>query len=175
MNRPLRALIALACGAALLSFAPFAVAQDHLGPAAGGMGEKWKEHQHERDEARARALHDILNIRADQEATFQAFIASMKSPDHGDHPGGPGGSRDELAHLTTPQRLDRIAAKMAEHQARFQQHADAVKRFYAALNPEQQRAFDALGAMHGMDGGGHMGPDPHEMGPHEMGPPGRGE
>ena len=102
-----------------------------------------------------RALHDILNIRPSQEAAFQAFIASMK-------PLGPGERHDvdrprEMAGVTTPQRLDKMAARIAEHQARFQRHAAAVKTFYAALSPEQQKAFDALGAMHRMPGGHGFG------------------
>ena len=172
MNRTLRALIGLAAGAALLSSATYAAAQEHPAQGLGAMAEKWKDHWQERAEAHARALHDILNIRPDQDAAFQAFVASMKPPlpgDHKDHDGG----RAEFARLTTPQRLDRMAAMMAEHQARFQHHAEAVKAFYAALSPEQQRAFDALQSMRGMGGGGpgfaggHMGPGPGE-GPHAM-------
>ncbi|HEY2660060.1 MAG TPA: Spy/CpxP family protein refolding chaperone [Caulobacteraceae bacterium] len=168
MNRPLRALIGLAAGAALLSTATYAAAQEHPAQAPGAMAEKWKEHRHERADAHARALHDILNIRPDQDAAFQAFLASMKPPEHGDHKGHEDG-RAEFAHLTTPQRLDRKAAMMTEHQARFQQHVAAVKTFYAILSPEQQRAFDALNAMHGrgggrgFGGGGHMGPGPQAM------------
>ena len=195
MNRPLRALLGLAAGAALLSTAPFAAAQDHAPPTSGDMAEKWKEHHHERAEAHAKALHAILNIRQDQEAAFQAFIGSMKPLEHGDMQHGdmhgdqmrPEGGAGEMANLTTPQRLDRMAEMMAkhdaEHQAAFQRHAQAVKTFYAVLSPEQQHAFDALGALHGMHGshgpegfGGHDGPGGEDhmgldhMGPDHMGP-----
>lgn len=54
----------------------------------------------------------------------------------------------EEAALTTPQRLDRMVEHMAEesarHQSELRSHVDAVKRFYAALSPSQQKAFDAL-------------------------------
>ena len=194
MNRPLRALLGLAAGAALLSTASFAAAQDHAPPTSGAMAGKWKEHHHERAEAHAKALHAILNIRPDQEAAFQAFIGSMKPPEHGDMQHGdmhgdhmrPEGGPGEFANLTTPQRLDRMAEMMAkhqaEHQAAFQRHAQAVKTFYAALSPDQQHAFDALGALHGMHGGhgfhghegfgGHGGAD--HMGPDHMEPGGMG-
>lgn len=62
----------------------------------------------------------------------------------------------EEAALTTPQRLDRMVQHMTEadrrREAEVQSHADAVKRFYAALTPGQQKAFDALhhGGMGGM-------------------------
>ncbi len=193
MKRPLLALIGLAAGAVLLSSAAAVAAQEHPASPPAAMGEKWREHMRQRMDAHIHALHDILNIHPNQEAAFQAFIASMKPPEQGDHAHddhehgdhhdmdrGPG----EMAGLTTPQRLDRMAAKMAEHQAAFQRHASAVKTFYAALSPEQQKAFDALGAMRhghgehefgGMGEHGPMGDGPHAMegpdGSDGMGPP----
>ena len=73
-----------------------------------------------------------------------------------------------MQNLTTPQRLDRMAARMAERQQRFAQHAAAVKQFYAQLTPAQQKAFDAMhhGGKHkrmmkrhmgGHGGGEHQG------------------
>lgn len=170
---PLRALVGLAAGAALLSSAPFAAADPLAGaPAPGAMAEHWRQHRQEREEAHARALHDVLNIRADQEPAFHAFLDAMKPPEMGDHergkggPGGPG-APDEMAHLTTPQRLDRMSARMAERQARMQSHIQAVKTFYAALSPEQQRAFDSLGELRHF-GGGHGGPGRGGPGPQAM-------
>ena len=68
-------------------------------------------------------------------------------------------TRAEEAALTTPQRLDRMVKAMADHMARRQAeveaHVAAIKQFYAALTPAQQKAFDAL--HDGMVGGG-MGP-----------------
>jgi Spy/CpxP family protein refolding chaperone len=46
-----------------------------------------------------------------------------------------------------------MAARMAERQARFQTTAAATKTFYAALTPEQRRAFDAMPKL----AGGHRG------------------
>ncbi len=71
----------------------------------------------------------------------------------------------EEAAMTTPQRLDLMVKHMSEHmaeaQSHMQQHVDAVKRFYAALSPSQQKAFDAMhegmmGGMHGMGDGMHI-------------------
>lgn len=106
-------------------------------------------HMHRHGEAKAKALHDILNVRPEQEPAFQAFVSSMKPPvDRDEHK-----SRDEArAPLTTPERLDRMTAHMAERQAAFQRHVEAVKQFYAVLSPDQRRAFDALTGMM-MDGG----------------------
>jgi protein CpxP len=134
---------------------------------------KMREHMHQRAEARAKALHDILNITPDQEAAFQTFIASIKPPE-GRGPMDGHHDRGEMSALTTPERLDKVAARIAERQAAFQRRADAIRHFYAALSPAQQRAFDAMhglmgghhghGGGHGWGGEGHMGQPPHEQG-----------
>jgi len=82
------------------------------------------------------------------------------------------GRRDEMekkraaeAALTTPQRLDEMVKhmqdRMAKRQTEMQAHIAAIKQFYAALTPSQQKAFDALhgGMMHGGmgQGRGHGG------------------
>ena len=150
------AALSLAAGVATATFAqtppaaaPNAAAHEH-----------WAERAHHHAEARAKALHDILNIRPDQDAAFQTFLAAMKPPEHADGRRGWDQDREGMEHLTTPERLDKMAARLAEHQAEFQRHADAIKAFYAVLSPEQQRAFDALPPRfgHGGHGGhGHFG------------------
>lgn len=124
-------------------------------------------------ERHAQHLRDALQLRPDQEPALRAFIAAT-APKPGewekmrkDH--------DAAQHLTTPERLDRMQAKMAEHEARFRAHAEALKRFYAQLSPAQQKAFDAMpmhgpgmGMGHGMHGmhGGPGGHDGMRHGPH---------
>jgi hypothetical protein len=109
-------------------------------------------------------LHDLLQIKPDQEAAFHAYLTAMTPPPMN----GKGGPRREHAPgampMTTPERLDRMAARMAERDARFQKTAAATKTFYAALTPDQRRAFDAMpmmrGGHHGHWGGhkgGHWG------------------
>jgi Skp family chaperone for outer membrane proteins len=73
--------------------------------------------------------------------------------------------REAEMAMTTPQRLDAMVKHMAERaakrQAEMQAHVKAVKTFYAALTPSQQKAFDALhgagmgGGIRGMHDGGH--------------------
>jgi periplasmic protein CpxP/Spy len=130
-------------------------------------------------ERHAQHLRDALQLRPDQEPALRALIASMQPPpgdqEHmrKDHEAG--------ARLSTPERLDRMAARMAEHAARFRQRADAVKRFYAQLSPTQQKAFDAMPMKmghgmheHGMGGHGMMN-GPHGPGGREHGPPPAGD
>jgi protein CpxP len=149
----------------------------------------------ERAERRAAHLRDVLQLRQDQEPALQALMSSMRPPEGMRRGmgmmgrGGPGGMRpggmgpdgagaDE--HLTTPQRLDRMAEMMSRRQQAFQARAEAIRRFYAQLSPVQQRAFDALPPMGGHRGmgmggrGGHRGfghGGPGMMG-HRMGGPG---
>lgn len=122
----------------------------------------------------AQKLRDALQLTPAQEPALQALLTSMKPPEGmGEHMGmGMKEDHEAMAKMTTPQRLEKMRARMTEHMAAFDQHAQAVTRFYAQLTPAQQKAFDALTPMmmhHGMGGmhGEHrMG---HEMGGHEMG------
>jgi hypothetical protein len=200
-----RAVVGFVAAAALASVSTFALAQ--AAPAGGAPTAEqraaWRAkaegRMHEHMEMHAKHLHDLLQLRPDQDAALQTLLAAMAPAHMGDHHMGPGGpghmdhhmgpgadGHDDMAKLTTPQRLDKMAAMMSERtarrQAEFQKRAAAIKTFYAALSPEQQRAFDAMphhmfGGMHGHHGGGgegrggwghHMGPG----GPHGAGGPG---
>ena len=137
----------------------------------------------EREAAHLKALHDALNIRPDQEEAFQAFTASMKSAEQGPPPDGTRPDRQQLAAMTTPERLDAMSRMMDERmqrmRERFQRHAAAVKTLYAALSPDQRRTMDALPGLmgHGMGMGRGMDKDRGPMGRPGMGadhPPGEG-
>ena len=109
---------------------------------------------------REQRLHDVLQIRPDQETAFHAYLTAVTPPRReGEGPRGAGRERDgrdrEKPAMTTPERLDRVAARQAEHEKRFAQVASATKAFYGALNPEQRKAFDAMPTM--MMGEGHHG------------------
>jgi Spy/CpxP family protein refolding chaperone len=67
---------------------------------------------------------------------------------------------EEMQKLTTPERIDRMKAMRAEHQAQMDKRTDAVKTFYAALNPEQRASFDALHRQGGPRG--HFGHGSHD-------------
>ena len=169
MKTPFRMLVGAAALGAAVCVSSLGFAQAPPPPPGAMMDHPdaerahWADHRRESAEAKARALHDILNIRPDQDAAFQAMVASMTPQDHHGMGGDMGHEHEDMDHLTTPQRLDRMAAKLAERQAEFQRHADAVRAFYAVLSPDQQRAFDALT---GLIMGGHPGMDEGPMGGH---------
>jgi protein CpxP len=121
-------------------------------------------HRHQRPDPAARAQRHAEHLRAAlqltpaQEPALNTFVASMTRPDGmRDHRKG---GREQMAAMSTPERLDHMKARMDEHRARFEQHAAATKRFYAQLSPSQQRAFDALQGQHM----GHRGHGPMERG-----------
>jgi protein CpxP len=179
----------LAAAAALVLAATPAFAQSDApqgGPPQAGMGPgrhgghgDWAAKRAEMRQQRMQDLKTVLRIRPEQEAAFQAFEASM-TPEHGpgDHgpdgrgPGGPDGAR---ATETTPQALDKMAAWQAKREQRMAARAEGVKRFYAALSPEQQKVFDALRRLSHEHGGHHGFGSGHDHGgPGGPGGPGPG-
>jgi len=146
-----------------------AAAQDR-GPGPGGTvpGARGADRQklfEDMQHRREQRLHDLLQIKPDQETAFRTFASSLEQPrpGRGQRQGGPGqrrlGPGNEGETLTTPQRLDRAAQRLADAQQRLQKQSAAVKTFYAVLNPDQRKAFDAMGGVgFGRGGGfGHRG------------------
>lgn len=122
-----------------------AAAQDHgsgpsgpPGPRGGDRQKLFEDMQHRREQR----LRDLLQIKPDQETAFRTFVSSLEQlrPERRLHADAPGGR----AALTTPERLDRAAQRLAEAQQRLQKASVAVKTFYAALSPEQRKAFDEM-------------------------------
>jgi len=178
MKRPSLRFLLIASLAAPLAVAGPSLAQAPSAgpaPAAHAGGHPWRDPA-ARIAARAQHLRDALQLRPDQEGALTTFIQSMKPPagawghKDGEHrDGGPA----ERGALTTPERLDRMAAFMDKRRAAFTARAEAVKRFYAQLSPAQQKAFDTLhhgrfGHGGGEDGGFRHGP--HPMGGQHGGP-----
>lgn len=118
----------------------------------------------------ARDMHILLRLRPDQEAAWKTFDAAMAPPEP-PQMREPGASGPDLA-ATTPQRLDEMAKHRADGDAQRAKTEAALRTFYAALSPEQQQAFDALGRLSGPMGHGPMGPGPRGRGP--GGPEGHG-
>jgi hypothetical protein len=130
--------------------------------ARGGDRQKlFEDVQHRREQR----LHDLLQIKPDQETAFRAFVSTLEqSRAQLQRPDGRGrgrGGAQEREALTTPQRLDRQAQRLADAQQRLQKQSAAVKTFYAVLSPDQRKAFDAMGGVGfgrgpGLGGGGRF-------------------
>jgi protein CpxP len=153
MQNILKASAALAASAAVLTFACAALGQDQpTAPRQPPTAEQRAQWREQRQTEHAQRLTALLNLRPDQQPALQALMAAMAPGEHERRAG------DAEAQLTTPQRLDRMADHMARREAEFHKRADAIRTFYAALSPEQQKAFDALPMLMGegdRERGGH--------------------
>jgi protein CpxP len=89
------------------------------------------------------ALKAQLKITPEQEGAWTAYTTATKPPSKMDHKRP---DREELAKLTTPERIDKMRALRDQHhkdmQAAMDRRDDATKTFYAALNAEQKKTFD---------------------------------
>jgi hypothetical protein len=119
-------------------------------------------------EMHAQHMRDVLQLRPDQEGALKAFLAAMAPP--APPAEGAAAPRPMDMPATTPQRLAMMEKMMAEHQAVFKKHNDAIRAFYGQLTPSQQKAFDALHQGRGGMGMGGM----HERGMRMMHPAGPG-
>ncbi len=163
-------LVALAAPAfAQTAAAPAAPAPMASQPAADGakaprpQGERRAhspEERQQRMERHAAELKQKLQITPAQESAWTAFTTAMQPP--ADAQARHEALRD-LDKLTTPERIDRLRALRTQHAAEADRRDEAVKTFYAALTPAQQKVFDAESArmhqrMAGPDGAGPRGP-----------------
>lgn len=93
---------------------------------------------------RSAELKAKLKITAAQESAWTTFTTSMKPPAAKARPDI---NREELAKLSTPERLDKMKAMRTEHAAsrtsEMEQRDQAVKTFYGTLSAEQKKVFDA--------------------------------
>ena len=93
---------------------------------------------------RQESLKAKLKRAPEQEAAWSTYAASMK-PREGKLMARP--DRAEMQKLSTPERIDKMQAMHTERHAamsaQMDKHAEATKAFYAALNPEQKKVFDA--------------------------------
>lgn len=89
-------------------------------------------------------LKTKLRMTASQEVAWTTFAAAMKPQSRLQH------ARPdpiEMEKLTAPERMDKMRAhrtqRMAEMQAQMDKRGEATKTFYAVLNTDQKKVFDA--------------------------------
>lgn len=136
------------------------------GDMAGKLAQRMEQMQKRHAEHQAQ-LKTTLKITAAQEPAWNAYVAgTAHTPRMGKTAG------EDWSKLTTPQRLDKMQAHKAERDAQMSKRVDAVKTFYAALTPEQQKVFDTQGhsGFHraGMKGEHRMGGQGGHGGHHGM-------
>jgi Spy/CpxP family protein refolding chaperone len=112
--------------------------------------EKMQQHKTDKMAKHQADLKAALKLTAAQEPAWAAFTGTMKAPAA---TAKNCTSHEEMAKLTTPQRMEKMQAMKGVHDAQMTQRMEATKTFYAALTPEQQKVFDEKS--HGK--GGHSG------------------
>jgi len=99
-----------------------------------------------------------LKLTAEQEGAWTTFTTAMKPPVH---MGQNRPDRAEMDKLSTPERIDKMRAlraqQMTDMNAAMDKRDDATKAFYAALNADQKKVFDAEHARMGRGHGEHWG------------------
>ena len=162
-----RSLIVAAILAGIAGVSATAIAQG-AGPQAGMRAQRM-EQMHKQHAEHQTQLKSALKITASQEAAWNAYVAGTAPNPPAN---APGMSKEDWSKLTTPQRMEKMQAFRAERDAVMTKRIDAVKTFYAALTPEQQKVFDtqAHGGFQraGMKGEHRMG-GKGGMGGHEIG------
>lgn len=108
-------------------------------------------------ERRLGKLKQELKITAAQEPAWNAWTGALRPGARMQRP-----SRDELAALSTPERIDRLRASRIQRTAEMDRRLDATKSFYATLDVEQKKVFDAASLRfakrhHGKRGFSHRG------------------
>lgn len=130
-------------------------------PGADQRQQRRAERMGERHAKRMSQLKADLKLTPAQEGAWSTYADAMQPRAQ-----GPRVNRGEMASLTTPQRIERMQTLQAERQQRMTQRLDAVKAFYAHLNPDQQKVYDQQSMHFGQgEGKGHGG---HRGGRHGM-------
>jgi len=105
-----------------------------------------------------------LKITPAQEGAWSTWTSAMKPS--ANRPQRP--DRAEFERLSTPERIDRMRALRTARQAENDKRMDATKAFYATLNADQKKTFDAASLKmlqhRGGGRGGHGGGMRHHRG-----------
>ena len=133
----------LVIAVASLGLGSAALAASDTGPTSTGEGSHWGAFgSHgakpaERIAKREAALHDKLGLSPAQEAAWKTFTDKLQAT----APARPEGA--STVTMTAPERADRMVTFLQAAQQRAAARAQAVKEFYSALSPEQQKIFDS--------------------------------
>lgn len=136
-------LVAAALGSASLSlWAQSAPPAASPAPAAQSMHGQMMPGMKARHEQHLQELKTKLQLSAQQEPAWTAFASAMAMP--AQRPARP--DWNEVAKLSTPERIDRMKAlrqqRQTEMNALMDRRGEASKAFYASLNSEQKKVFD---------------------------------
>lgn len=98
-------------------------------------------------------LHDALKLTAEQEPAWKTLIESEQP-----RPALSGGQPEDWAKLNAPERAEKMLELSKARQVQMAEHVAALKTFYAALTPEQQKVFEDFHSGHHGGMAGKPGP-----------------
>lgn len=82
-------------------------------------------------------LHEALKLTAEQEPAWKKLMDSEQP-----RTAAQGGPAEDWAKLNAPERAEKMLELSKARQAQMTDHVAALKAFYAALTPEQQKIFE---------------------------------
>jgi hypothetical protein len=130
---------ALLAGVGIAAYAQTAASPTPPASAPQAHGHKFDPAKRaERVNRRLADLKQKLQINASQEPAWTSFANAMQPPANVQRP-----DRAALAGMTTPDRIDHMRAMRDRRNAEMDRRAEATKAFYAQLNAEQKKTFDA--------------------------------
>lgn len=125
-------------------------------PPTGAAGMHGRHHDParmtERINQRLADLKEKVKVTPAQEAAWSRFANAMQPPAQRQRP-----DREAIAGMSTPDRIDHMRALREQRNADMDRRAEATKAFYAELDAEQKKTFDAETARMFQRGGRHMG------------------
>lgn len=126
-------------------------------PADAARADQRRDRMKQKIERKLGRLKQELKITSAQDPAWNAWTGALQPGAKLQRP-----SRDEMAALSTPERIDRLRATRAERMAEMDRRLDATKSFYATLDAQQKKVFDAESLRfahrhHGKRGFSHRG------------------
>lgn len=145
--------ITLITAGLLATFSGLSTAQN-VSPAESPRAAHMQKMHAQRMDQHAKHLAELkskLNLNSSQENAWQTFEQSMQMSNH-----TPRSDHAVFEKMTTPERIDQMQTMRTQRAALMQKHGEATKTFYAQLNAEQKKEFDAqsMTAMKNMRGMG---------------------
>lgn len=95
--------------------------------------ERMKEHM----ASRAAELKAKLKLTPEQESSWNSYVADLKPPAQPLLP-----KPDDVAKLSTLERLDKMRELRKQRDAQFDKRDAATRTFYSRLSSEQKKVFD---------------------------------
>ena len=92
----------------------------------------------ERHQRHLNEMKIFLQLQPSQESAWAAFESVMKQPIKRHM----AAVQADVEKMSTPERIDKLMAIKAEHDAEIAKRMNASKTFYNALTPAQQKVFD---------------------------------